>query len=82
VWDVYFRDGDEFLFRTALGILSLFRDQMMDMEFIDLAQFVTSIPDSISSDELFTHISRIGITSKRYGQVLTKQLAAVQQQPS
>ena len=54
----------------------------MDMEFIDLARFVTSIPDSISSEELFIHISRIGITSKRYGQMLTKQLAAVQQPPS
>lgn len=23
IWDVFFRDGDEFLFRTALGMLTL-----------------------------------------------------------
>lgn len=29
VWDVFCRDGEEFLFRTGLGILRLFEDVLL-----------------------------------------------------
>ncbi|XP_065176008.1 TBC1 domain family member 12-like [Sycon ciliatum] len=73
VWDVYFRDGDEFLYKTGLGILHLYQPRMLEMEFSDLAQFFTHLPDDINVDELFQSIAAINLPSKRYQQVLVQQ---------
>ncbi|KAF5279768.1 hypothetical protein FQA39_LY05458 [Lamprigera yunnana] len=53
VWDMFLRDGDEFLFRTALGVLYLNQDQLMSMDFLQGAQFLTRLPDDLSADKLF-----------------------------
>ncbi|KAM9400496.1 TBC1 domain family member 14-like isoform 1-T2 [Salvelinus alpinus] len=72
VWDVFCRDGDEFLFRVALGILRLYEDVLTRMDFIHNAQFLTRLPDHISPDQLFSHIHAVHMTSKnrKWGQVL------------
>lgn len=38
VWDVVFRDGEEFLFRTALGILRLYQDVLLHMDLISIGE--------------------------------------------
>ncbi|KAJ8008063.1 hypothetical protein DPEC_G00100880 [Dallia pectoralis] len=72
VWDVFCRDGDEFLFRVALGILRLYEDVLTRMDFIHNAQFLTRLPDLIPSDQLFSHIQAVHMTSKnrKWAQVL------------
>ncbi|CAE1277848.1 TBC1D14 [Acanthosepion pharaonis] len=72
VWDVFCRDGEEFLFRTALGILHLYQSLLLDMDFIHLAQFLTKLPEDISSDQLFRNIQaiRLSIDKKKFAQVL------------
>lgn len=62
VWDVFLRDGDTFLFHTALGILHLYQDELKDMDFITAAQFLTKLPDDLSSEALFRSISSISLT--------------------
>ncbi|XP_038592176.1 TBC1 domain family member 12-like isoform X2 [Micropterus salmoides] len=58
VWDVFFRDGEEFLFRTALGILRLYQDVLLHMDLISIAQFLSRLPDEeLLSDRLFSCIS-------------------------
>ncbi|XP_052007969.1 TBC1 domain family member 14 isoform X1 [Xyrauchen texanus] len=64
VWDVFCRDGEEFLFRTALGILLLYEDILAHMDFIHIAQFLTRLPESISADELFSSITNINMNCK------------------
>uniref|UniRef100_A0A8C8J6E1 Rab-GAP TBC domain-containing protein n=1 Tax=Oncorhynchus tshawytscha TaxID=74940 RepID=A0A8C8J6E1_ONCTS len=64
VWDVFCRDGDEFLFRVALGILRLYEDVLTRMDFIHNAQFLTRLPDHIPPDQLFSHIHAVHMTSK------------------
>jgi hypothetical protein len=72
VWDVYFRDGEDFLFHTALGtilyyltiyfsgILSMYETRLMCMEFDACVQFLTSLPQQeMDGDILFAHIARI-----------------------
>lgn len=59
VWDVFFRDKEEFLFRTALGILNLYKDQLLDMDFIHIVQFLTKLPEDINSTQLFKSIEQI-----------------------
>ncbi|XP_069059296.1 TBC1 domain family member 14 isoform X3 [Pleurodeles waltl] len=72
VWDVFCRDGEEFLFRTALGILKLFEDIVTKMDFIHIAQFLTKLPEDLSSEDLFTCIASIQMQSrnKKWAQVL------------
>ncbi|XP_069488101.1 TBC1 domain family member 14 isoform X2 [Ambystoma mexicanum] len=72
VWDVFCRDGEEFLFRTALGILKLFEDIVTSMDFIHIAQFLTKLPEDFPSEDLFTCIAAIQMQSrnKKWAQVL------------
>ncbi|KAM9827244.1 TBC1 domain family member 14 [Neosynchiropus ocellatus] len=72
VWDVFCRDGEEFLFRTALGLLRLFQDILTTMDFIHMAQFLTRLPDVIVGEQLFQHIAAVHLTSRnrKWAQVL------------
>uniref|UniRef100_A0A673BKT3 Rab-GAP TBC domain-containing protein n=1 Tax=Sphaeramia orbicularis TaxID=375764 RepID=A0A673BKT3_9TELE len=71
VWDVFCRDGEEFLFRTALGLLRLYQDVLTCMDFIHMAQFLTRLPDLIPAEQLFQHIAAVHMTSRnrKWGQV-------------
>lgn len=71
IWDVFCRDGEEFLFRTALGILKLFEDVLSSMDFIHIAQFLTRLPDHLPVDEFFASIATIQMQSrnKKWAQV-------------
>uniref|UniRef100_A0A671Q440 TBC1 domain family member 14-like n=1 Tax=Sinocyclocheilus anshuiensis TaxID=1608454 RepID=A0A671Q440_9TELE len=72
VWDVFCRDGEEFLFRTALGILRLYEDILTHMDFIHIAQFLTRLPEYISAEKIFSSITSINMNSKnkKWAQVL------------
>ena len=62
VWDVFLRDHEEFLFRTALGILNLYKDTLLKMDFIHIVQFLTKLPENINSTQLFKSIEQISTT--------------------
>uniref|UniRef100_A0A8C4IC23 TBC1 domain family, member 14 n=1 Tax=Dicentrarchus labrax TaxID=13489 RepID=A0A8C4IC23_DICLA len=64
VWDVFCRDGEEVLFRTALGVLRLYQDVLTCMDFIHMAQFLTRLPDLIPGEQLFQHIAAVHMTSR------------------
>lgn len=59
VWDLFLRDGDEFIFRTSLGILSMYQDILLNFDFIHLAQFLTKLPEDLDSEVLFNSIMTI-----------------------
>ncbi|XP_033712549.1 TBC1 domain family member 14 isoform X2 [Tursiops truncatus] len=73
VWDVFCRDGEQFLFRTALGLLKLFEDILTHMDFIHIAQFLTRLPEDLPAEELFASIAAVQMQSrnKKWAQVLT-----------
>lgn len=73
VWDVFCRDGEEFLFRTGLGILRLYEDILLQMDFIHIAQFLTKLPEDITSEKLFSCIAAIQMqnSTKKWTQVLS-----------
>ncbi|CAG11058.1 unnamed protein product, partial [Tetraodon nigroviridis] len=64
VWDVFCRDGEEFLFRTALGLLRLYQDLLLAMDFIHMAQFLTRLPDPVPAEQLFQHIAAVRMSSR------------------
>ncbi|MCI4376983.1 hypothetical protein PGIGA_G00198020 [Pangasianodon gigas] len=82
VWDVFCRDGEEFLFRTALGILRFYGDVLTHMDFIHMAQFLTRLPEQISthtqSHTLFSCISSINMSCRN--RTWTQVLQALQKE--
>ncbi|XP_014217329.1 TBC1 domain family member 12-like [Copidosoma floridanum] len=78
VWDMFLRDGDEFLFRTALGVLHLYQDELLDMDFVRGAQFLTRLPENIQADTLFNSISQVSTTvgTTSFQQMLEQILAS------
>ncbi|XP_055032183.2 TBC1 domain family member 12 isoform X1 [Misgurnus anguillicaudatus] len=63
VWDVFCRDGEEFLFRTGLGILRLYEEVLLQMDFIHIAQFLGRLPDETSPERLFSSIANTHMIS-------------------
>ncbi|XP_066537570.1 TBC1 domain family member 14 isoform X2 [Hoplias malabaricus] len=79
VWDVFCRDGEEFLFRTALGILRLYEDVLTHMDFIHNAQFLTRLPENINAHTLFSSIAAVSMSCKN--RKWTQVLQALQKDP-
>ncbi|CAG9771053.1 unnamed protein product [Ceutorhynchus assimilis] len=59
IWDIFLRDGYEFIFRTALGILHLYQSALLNMDFLHGAQFLTKLPEDMSADQLFKSIQSV-----------------------
>lgn len=38
IWDLFFRDGEEFLFRAALGILRLYQDLLLQLDLVCIGE--------------------------------------------
>ena len=59
IWDIFFRDHEEFLFRAALGILNMYKDTLLTLDFIHIVQFLTKLPENINTTQLFKSIEQI-----------------------
>lgn len=73
VWDVFCRDGEEALFRTGLGILRLYQDVLLQMDFIHSAQFLSRLPENTPAHTLFSCIANTQMLSnnRRWNQVFS-----------
>uniref|UniRef100_A0A7N8XF72 TBC1 domain family member 12-like n=1 Tax=Mastacembelus armatus TaxID=205130 RepID=A0A7N8XF72_9TELE len=73
VWDVFCRDGEESLFRTGLGILRLYEDVLLQMDFIHIAQFLTRLPEDLQPHTLFNAMANTHMISRngRWAQVFS-----------
>ncbi|KAM8780629.1 TBC1 domain family member 12 isoform 2-T2 [Rhynchonycteris naso] len=82
VWDVFCRDGEEFLFRTGLGILRLYEDILLQMDFIHIAQFLTKLPEDITSEKLFSCIAAIQMqnSTKKWTQVFASVMKDIKEE--
>lgn len=60
IWDLLIRDGECFLFRAAVGVLSLYEDRLLvETDFVMLAQFLARLPDTMDCDLLFEKIEEV-----------------------
>lgn len=62
IWDLFLRDEDEFIFRCSIAILKMYSNVLIKMDFMNLAQFLTKLPEDIDEDSLFLTISKIKMT--------------------
>ncbi|KAB0397072.1 hypothetical protein E2I00_012027, partial [Balaenoptera physalus] len=60
-WDVFCRDGEEFLFRTGTGILQLYEDIFLQVDFIHIAQFLNKLAEDLTPEKLFSCVAAIQI---------------------
>ncbi|CAD6185157.1 unnamed protein product [Caenorhabditis auriculariae] len=78
VWDVYFRDNEEFMFKTALGILRMYETKLLAMDFDDSVEFLTKLPETLLGSELFRNTEQFmrpyngesSRSKKRFSQIL------------
>jgi len=79
VWDLYCRDGEDFIFRTALGILKVYECVLLELDFIYAAQLLTNLPEDIDGIQIFKAIEQLSSPSEksRFSQILTHHLAKV-----
>uniref|UniRef100_A0A8C9T2G8 TBC1 domain family member 12 n=1 Tax=Scleropages formosus TaxID=113540 RepID=A0A8C9T2G8_SCLFO len=79
VWDVFCRDGEEYLFRTGLGILRLYEEVLLQMDFIHIAQFLTRLPEDIVPEKLFGCIAAVQMLSgnKKWVQVSSQSASSL-----
>lgn len=84
VWDVFLRDGEEFLFKAALGVLHLHQEALLKLDFIHGAQFLTRLPDDLAADLLFKSIEAIhmNVGKQRFSEVLAHHIDICQNEPS
>ncbi|KAF7270617.1 hypothetical protein GWI33_016413 [Rhynchophorus ferrugineus] len=77
VWDLFLRDGYEFIFRTALGILHLYQATLSTMDFLHGAQFLIKLPEDMSADQLFKSIQCVStsIGKTTFAQIVEKCIA-------
>eukprot|EP00731_Ephydatia_muelleri_P020298 Em0013g25a len=74
VWDVFCRDGDSFLFRTALGILKLGQKELAEFESIpETGQYLGKFASELSSEVLFESIASVPLSAKHFHQILQQQ---------
>lgn len=59
LWDLFFRDGEVLIYRTALAILSIYEDQLCQIDPFHCLQFLTRLPDNLDSQALFSSIERL-----------------------
>ncbi|KAL3317140.1 hypothetical protein Ciccas_004211 [Cichlidogyrus casuarinus] len=82
VWDLFFLDGEITLFRTALAILRLFEDYLLQSDFDKIATLLTQplsedlTPDILVSFEIFTH-KYYSMGSARNWHVYTLQMSGI-----
>lgn len=67
VWDIFFRDGEEFLFKTAIAILNIYESILLKMDFIHVAQFLTKLPEDISGEQLFKEVENVRMQIDKRG---------------
>lgn len=80
IWDVYLRDGEEFLLRAAIGILKLYEEVLMTQECTaTAAQFLTRLPDDLCADALFRAIASVRTSAHKrtFTQVLQEHMDAM-----
>lgn len=63
IWDLFFRDGDVFIFRTAIAILSLYEERLCQLDTFHCLQFLTRLPEDLNGTTLFKAIDQIHFDS-------------------
>ncbi|CAD8116440.1 unnamed protein product [Paramecium sonneborni] len=74
VWDYFLCEGDLFLIRLTLSVLSNLETDLLKCEYEDILMFIRQKTYKIKIDDLFKHLQKIKIEQKTFQIRLQKQL--------
>uniref|UniRef100_A0A5S6PYT8 Rab-GAP TBC domain-containing protein n=1 Tax=Trichuris muris TaxID=70415 RepID=A0A5S6PYT8_TRIMR len=75
VWDLFLRDGELYLFDTALGVLCTYESALLTMDFDRVVQFLTRLPERINANELFKRIRQVKSRVDKEREILFNRLS-------
>lgn len=80
VWDLFLRDGDDFIFRASLAILAMFEEVLIGLEFVEAAKFLSHLPDDMDTAKYFNVIASIKLVPPKEWQpvVINETLAKME----
>ena len=70
IWDVYLYEGDFFLFRCVIGLLSVHSNELTKSSFEECLTLLTHIPDSLNEKELFVKTANVKISKEKFNLAL------------
>lgn len=76
IWDVYFLQGEYFLFKTAIGILRTIEKRLLGQPFDVIAYDLTHLP-AMDEAEFFENVHTLPLLEKRFAAVLAKHVPKV-----
>jgi len=70
VWDIYFLEGEIFLFKVSLALLKMHSHQLESYPRELCMNLLTKFPKDLSEDALFEHISQFNLDPKKFHKLL------------
>ncbi len=64
-WDLYLRDGDEFIFRASLALLAMYEPVLLELECAEAAQLLAHLPEDMNSEKYFSTIATLKLVPPR-----------------
>uniref|UniRef100_A0A146M8P5 TBC1 domain family member 14 n=1 Tax=Lygus hesperus TaxID=30085 RepID=A0A146M8P5_LYGHE len=79
LWDIFLRDGEEFIFKAAIGILKTFEQELSTMDFLGGSKFLTRLPEDLSVTKLFKCIGHVKTSAGKmtFHQILQSNLSSL-----
>lgn len=72
VWDMWLLEGDYFIFRTVVGLLSMYSEFLLLLRFEDIMRFLRNLPQDIIDEALFESIAAVPLNAKKFQAILDK----------
>jgi len=82
VWDLFMLDGEIVIFRVAVALVHLFRNELIYATFDQAVTLLNNIPQEILDESLFESIAAVNFSHKKWDAILKASIEEVaKQQP-
>ena len=66
IWDLYLRDGESIIYRASLALLTLYHDQLLKLDFIDIAKLLQDQTNQFNSTKFFQILSQTKVVNLKH----------------
>lgn len=75
VWDLFMLEGEIVIFRVAVALVHLFRDELVYATYDQCLTLLNNIPQEILDEALFESIAAVSFSQKKWDAALKKSIA-------
>ena len=65
-WDSFLCEGEVYIVRTAIGLLSLYKDELLEKELEEIGRFLSNFPRDVDVEAMANSISKVSITGQKF----------------